>query len=242
MRVVALFRSVSGGLAMAEQLTASGSYRFERSFPTGDAASRAGDDLDFQRAVVAYRFWFPTVTMEGVFNGLRERNVLDNESVGIFAAQPHHVFFTPNCDTPYGVAVIDLSDGAVVLELPPGPFLAVALDHNDTWLLDAGLPGPDAGKGGKHVVVPRDSHADVPAGYYSARSATTRSLYDSRVTRRRRLGRRARELAAGAGLPTRVGGRAFTARLRRSDRYTARHHCTALGGKPGVLAEVARGH
>ena len=37
---------------------------------------------------------------------------------------------------------------------------------------DVGIPGPDAGKGGKHLVLPPDYKGEVPAGYYTARSNT----------------------------------------------------------------------
>ncbi len=93
-------------------------YTFERNFPTKDAAQRALDDADYQRAITAYRFWYPTVNNEGVFNGLRELGIADNQSVGIVAIQPRHMLFTPNSDTPYGFAVLDLKDGPMVAELP----------------------------------------------------------------------------------------------------------------------------
>ena len=27
------------------------------------------------------------------------------------------------------------------------------MDHNESWISDMGLPGPDAGRGGKHLIV-----------------------------------------------------------------------------------------
>jgi hypothetical protein len=35
-------------------------YTFERGYPTPETSQRARDDADFQRAVIAYRFWYPT--------------------------------------------------------------------------------------------------------------------------------------------------------------------------------------
>jgi hypothetical protein len=156
-------------------------YMFEHGFPTDDAALRARDDVELHRAIVAYRFWFPTVNFEGVFNGLRERGVMANGSVAIWVCEPRHLVFRPNCDTPYGIAVVDLKDGPMVMELPPGPYLSVALDHNDSWLMDAGVPGPDAGKGGKHLALPPDYRDEVPDGYYVARSVTNQMLFFIRV-------------------------------------------------------------
>src|SRR5262245_29891165 len=73
-------------------------YAFERGFPTRDAAQRARDDADLQRALVAYRFWYPTVSAEGIFNGLRAAGLKDNESMMIQVTGPRHVLFTPNSD------------------------------------------------------------------------------------------------------------------------------------------------
>jgi len=69
-------------------------YSFERGFPAGDTARRARDDSDFQRAVTAYRFWYPTVSVEGIFNGNREAGIQDNQSILIASAGPRAVAFT----------------------------------------------------------------------------------------------------------------------------------------------------
>jgi hypothetical protein len=31
--------------------------------------------------------------------------------------------------------------------------------------MDMGVPGPDAGKGGKHIILPHDWKGEIPAGY-----------------------------------------------------------------------------
>ena len=36
---------------------------FPGGFPTEQAAAKLRDDADFQRAVTAYRFWYPTVSV-----------------------------------------------------------------------------------------------------------------------------------------------------------------------------------
>jgi hypothetical protein len=36
--------------------------------------------------------------------------------------------FTPNSDNPYAGLAIDLSDGPMVVELPPGPLMGTAND------------------------------------------------------------------------------------------------------------------
>ena len=84
-------------------------YRFERGYPTPETTKRALDDADFQRAVIAYRFWYPSVSVEGIFNGNREIGFKDGEVLGIAAAGPRQIGFTLNSDTPYGSGVIDVA-------------------------------------------------------------------------------------------------------------------------------------
>jgi hypothetical protein len=64
----------------------------------------------------------------------------------------------------------------VVIELPPGPLICAVIDLNQRWVADMGLPGPDTGQGGRHLVVPPDWDGDAPDGYYLARSTTYRVI------------------------------------------------------------------
>jgi hypothetical protein len=142
-------------------------YEFERGFPTEEASQRARDDADYQRALTAYRFWYPTVSIEGFFEAAKEL-----EGLVLLSAGPRFVCFTPNSDTPYCGGALDLSDGPMVIELPPGPFIAAADNHHQGWIMDMGLPGPDAGKGGKHLLLPPGYDGAVPDGYQVGRSST----------------------------------------------------------------------
>lgn len=153
-----------------------GDYQFERGYPTAETARQARADSDFQRAVIAYRFWYPTVSVEGIFNGNRQIGLQDGKQMGIAAAGPRQVGFTLNSDTPYGSAVIDTSKGPFVIEVPAGPFIGLVNDHNQGWVLDIGLPGPDGGKGGKHLVLPPDYNGAIPGGFYVGRSKTYKNL------------------------------------------------------------------
>src|SRR5262245_56344118 len=89
--------------------------RFERGFPTPGATQRKRDEQDFERAVTAYRFWYPTVSQEGAFNGLGELGFKANRTFALLALGPRHVVFTGNSDTPYGFGAIDLNTGPFVI-------------------------------------------------------------------------------------------------------------------------------
>lgn len=151
-------------------------YAFERGFPTPETTERARADADLERAVIAYSFWYPTVSVEGIFEGNRTVGIEDGKEWGIAATGPRQVGFTLNSDTPYGSGVLDLSNGPMVIEIPEGAFIGLVDDHNQGWVLDMGLPGPDKGKGGKHLVLPPDYTGEVPDGYFVGRSKSMKNL------------------------------------------------------------------
>lgn len=157
-------------------------YDFVRGYPTAETAQRVHDDQDFQRAVQAYCFFYPTVSMEGTFQGTRDAGAEDNKAVMILACGPRHVLFTGNSDTPYSGGNLNLKEfGPTVIELPPGPYLGIVNDHNFGWIADVGLPGPDAGKGGKHLILPPGYSGKIPSGYFTSRSKTNLVLMGVRA-------------------------------------------------------------
>ena len=125
-------------------------YEFKGGYPTPETVQRAYDDIDLNRAVQMYRIFYPTVSGAAIFKGNAKVGVLPNKSFGTLDSQPKHVGFTLNSDTPYAPLLLDLTDGPMVIEMPPGPLICVAMDLNQRWVADMGPPGPDAGKGGKH--------------------------------------------------------------------------------------------
>jgi len=168
-------------IALSFALASTASAEFKAGYPSVQTSARARDDADFQRAVTAYRFWYPTVSAEGIFNGNRSLGLKDNEAMAIMAAHPLQLGFTLNSDTPYGAAVLDLQAGPMVVELPPGPYIGLVDDHHQSWIMDLGLPGPDAGKGGKHLILPPGYKGSIPAGYYVGRSSSFKVLLAARA-------------------------------------------------------------
>lgn len=144
--------------------------RFERGFPTARSTRVNRDDEDFERAVTAYRFWYPTVSQEGAFTTARELGVRDNHGFAIMALGPRHLLFTGNSDTPYGLAAIDLTAGPFVVDMPSGGFIALAMDRHQRWIADMGIPGPDGGHGGKYLLLPPGYRDATPDGYIVARA------------------------------------------------------------------------
>ena len=50
------------------------SFTSERGFPTKDVAKRARDDAHYRRALMVYRFWYPTA-YEGLYHRRRENGI-----------------------------------------------------------------------------------------------------------------------------------------------------------------------
>lgn len=151
-------------------------YVFDKGYPTTETSTKARNDADLQRAMTAYRFWYPTVSVEGIFNGNRTAGIGDNEGLGAAAAGPRQVGFTLNSDTPYGSATLDVSKGPMVIELPPGAYIGLVNDHNQGWVLDMGIPGPDEGKGGKHLIVGPGYKGPIPKGYFVGHTPSYKNL------------------------------------------------------------------
>ncbi len=169
------------GAALAESPSTAASYAFERGYPSAQATKQARDDADFQRAVTAYRFWYPTVSVEGIMHGNRSVGIEDGKAWGIAAAGPRQVGFTLNSDTPYGSGVLDLTHGPVVIDLPAGAYIGLVDDHNQGWVQDMGLPGPDAGKGGKYLYLPPGYTGKAPAGYQVSHANSFKNLFAIRA-------------------------------------------------------------
>lgn len=151
-------------------------YQFERGFPTSETVDAAYADADLNRAIQAYKFFYPTVSAGALFAKLDSLKLAVNHSAIALSATPKAVVLTANSDTPYAIIPLDLGAGPLVVDLPAGPLICVVNDVNQRYVMDLGLPGPDAGKGGKHLILPPGYRGPVPKGYYTGHSTTNRVL------------------------------------------------------------------
>lgn len=156
-------------------------YTFKGGYPTPETVQKAYDDADLARAIEAYKFFFPTVSILGTWTGNINAGTRPNEVMLILHGMPEQVVFTPNSDTPYAGGNIDLSHGPMVVEMPPGPLMAVVNDLNQRYVMDMGIPGPDKGKGGKHLILPPGYKGSIPSGYHAVAATTDRVLLLVRV-------------------------------------------------------------
>ncbi len=149
-------------------------YKFVNGYPTKETVQKAYDDADLNRAIQAYKFFYPTVAFSSGFEAFKTLNVKPNESGVVTMGTPKQIVFTPNSDTPYSFVPVDLTNGPVVIDMPAGPIMGAINDMNEIWIMDYGLPGPDAGKGGKHLILPPEYKGKTPEGYYVGKSTTNK--------------------------------------------------------------------
>lgn len=136
---------------------------------------------DLDRAIQAYKFFYPTVSGAAIIKGNSAAGLVPNKVFGILDCGPEQLVYTANSDTPYGPLLLDLSAGPLVVELAPGPLIVCSMDINQRWVADMGLPGPDAGQGGKHVLLGPDDTDVVPAdGYYVHRASSNHQIVGAR--------------------------------------------------------------
>lgn len=159
-----------GGQAVTEE------YEFKGGYPTPETIQKAYDDADLARAIQAYKFFYPTVSFEGTWRGNLKEGAVPNKVFPLLEGSPRQLVFTPNSDTPYAGLPLDLTTGPMVIEVPAGPLMGAANDLNQRYVMDVGIPGPDAGKGGKHLIVGPEYRGALPPGYHAARATTNRVL------------------------------------------------------------------
>ena len=90
------------------------------------------------------------------------------------------LFLTPNADTVYYMAIVDLTDGPMVVEQPPKG-LGTINDMWFQWIIDIGFPGPDRGEGEVPLLPPGYDGPLPDSGFHVARSKTTGCFYACRA-------------------------------------------------------------
>ena len=141
--------------------------------PPPDEVARIRRDALLNRAVEAYKFFYPTVSMLLNFEALEQYGAHRNRGFLIQLTTPDIVTLTQNSDTPYGLAYADASGGPVVLDIPPGPVMGVVDDMNFQFVTNMGLVGEEAGQGAKYLFVPPGYDGEIPQDGYQVRQLKT---------------------------------------------------------------------
>lgn len=144
-----------------------GKLEFESGYPTKKTVQKLYDELDFQRAVQAY-LWALPMASYGAMADAHKSLGADSHTVIVAdkLAEPQQLILTANQDTVYMSGVLDLREGAMVMELPAGLLGTL----NNIWqqpLVDLGGPfSPEQNRGGKFLILPPGYKSPLPQTHY----------------------------------------------------------------------------
>jgi hypothetical protein len=161
-----------------------GALNFVDGVPTEETTQRLYDNLDYLRGVEVFLNFIPASSMEGLRIGAIETvggsEIKSNQAIimdQLMDSNP--LYLTGNTDTVYCMIFLDLEkDGPTVVEIPPGTGPGTVDDAFFRFVIDMGAPGPDAGKGGKYLILPPDYKGEKPKDkkdggeYYVAQSTS----------------------------------------------------------------------
>lgn len=180
--IAGLLLAAGSASAQLTRFEALSSLPFVENRPTPETAQTLRDELLFQRATQTYLWALPLINTLGMKVGSEKvfgagSNVLPVWKKRLDAKT---LVTTPNSDVIYAMGYVDLgTDGPLVFEAPPN-LQGILLDawqrpipvDGGRFFGDVGLPGPDAGKGGKFLLLPPGFKDAVPEGYFVYRSPT----------------------------------------------------------------------
>ena len=140
-----------------------GTLKFHDGLPDKETIQKVYDNLDFVRGVEAFLLGIPAAMIQAMRRGYAEGGFPPNQGFGISEslADARSLFLTPNTVVVYCWGNLDVKDGPMVLEVPPG-VLGILNDAHWRFVTDLGLTGPDQGKGGKYLVVPPGYKGALP--------------------------------------------------------------------------------
>ncbi len=161
--------------------TSIGTLNFVDGIPDANTAQKLYDNLDTLRAVETFLNFIPATSIEGLRLGQISQGATECNQVLLFEnlLDSTPLFLTGNTDTVYCLGFLDLEkDGPTVVEVPPGCGPGTCDDAFFRFVIDMGIPGPDAGEGGKYLIVPPGYEGELPKDkkdggeYYIAHSRT----------------------------------------------------------------------
>ena len=154
--------------------TSIGTLNFFDGVPTKETAELTQDFLLKARGVDAFLKGIPGASLQELRKGPASLGADAVGKVAIFDGlmNSRSIYLTGNTSTLYVFPYINTKDvGPIVIEVPP--MMLGAFD--DAWFRyvgDAGLTGPDKGKGGKYLVLPPAYEGEIPDGYFLIKPRT----------------------------------------------------------------------
>ena len=176
--IVALATVLISSPGYANTIDASfGELEFQAGYPTTDTVQKLYDELDFQRAVQAYLWALPMASYGAMADAHRTLGAGAHAVlVADKLAEPRQLILTANQDTVYMSGVLDLAEGPMVMEIPPGLLGTL----NNIWqqpLCDLGGPfSPEQNRGGKFLILGPGYDGPLPAVHHHTVQSDTNTV------------------------------------------------------------------
>ncbi|HWK92719.1 MAG TPA: DUF1254 domain-containing protein [Luteimicrobium sp.] len=142
--------------------------------PTPESTGRLYDALDLLRGIDVFLDCVPGASLAAMRRGFRSVGLTRPNQIGITEprANSGSVFLTPNTETTYGTAFVDLRESGPLVIEPPVQSLCVVDDFWFRYVADLGIAGPDKGQGGRYLFLPPGYDGAVSDGYFVYRPQT----------------------------------------------------------------------
>lgn len=147
---------------------------WEGKIPDTAETERLKDQFFYQRAIEAYMFTLPALSVIGMRDGSEEQFGKGYNVLPIWKDRMNAKTWvpTPNCDVIYSMSYLDLKEtGPLVVYAPPN-VIGMFTDFFQRTITDVGAIGPDRSRGGLYLLLPPDHEGHIPSGYFSFKSPT----------------------------------------------------------------------
>jgi hypothetical protein len=177
--ICAALLAIAGGTPQAETKgeppakinTRIGTLEYQAGFPTKATVETLYNEMDFQRAVLAYQYADILVSLYSINAAYKAAGTHEGDLV-LFQrfCDPKTIALTCNDTTIYGLSFLDLDKGPMVVEVQPGNVYGAFFD---LWQVTI---GPIAEAGGTFVLASENFEGTVPAGATLIKSRTKLAL------------------------------------------------------------------
>ena len=152
-----------------------GELQFFDGMPDKATVAKAYDFIDVARGAEAFLSGIPAASVYAILEGFKEAGMKPGDmAITEELMDARSLFLTPNSTTPYCMLELNLKDGPMVMEVPPGVLGPVG-DAFFRWVTDIGVTGPDQGEGGKYLFVHSSYQGEIPPGYFVVKVPTYRN-------------------------------------------------------------------
>jgi len=152
-----------------------GKLEFFDGMPSKATVEECYDFIDLARGAEAFLSGVPATSVYAILEGFKDAGMQPGD-MGITEElmDARSLFLTPNSTTPYCMMELNLRNGPMIMEVPPGVLGPIG-DAFFRWVTDVGLTGPDQGKGGKYLFVHKSYQGEIPTGYFVVKVPTYRN-------------------------------------------------------------------